>query len=102
MAYGGSGYNASLNPSESVYTIVAANKPTLATYDVRIRLVRGLQDGTPDDNPELKSFLDAQGIYNEYENGRTQHRARLGRLLPQQRGRGPGFPSGVFYGQPRP
>lgn len=47
VAYGGSGYNASLNPSESVYTIVAANKPTLATYDVRIRLVRGLQDGTP-------------------------------------------------------
>ncbi|MCC6605509.1 MAG: hypothetical protein IT327_20040 [Anaerolineae bacterium] len=75
VAYGGSGYDASLNPSESVYNVVTANKPALNTYDVRIRLVRGLQDGTPDDNAELKSFLDTQGIYNELVTAvpNTQH-----------------------------
>lgn len=67
VAYGGSGYSASGNPAESVYNIVTAHKAALDTYDVRIRLVRGTQDGTPDDNPELKSFLDTQGIYNELE-----------------------------------
>lgn len=67
VSYGGSGYEASVNPAESVYNIVTANKPALNSYDVRIRLVRGLLDGTPNDNPELKSFLDAQGIFNVYE-----------------------------------
>lgn len=67
VSYGGSGFGANSKPSESVYNIATANKSELAGYDVRIRLVRGVNDGTPNDNQELKDFLDAQGITNEYE-----------------------------------
>jgi S-formylglutathione hydrolase FrmB len=67
VSYGGSGFDADGNTFESVYTIVTANKSVLETYDVRIRLVRGENDGTPNDNQAVKDFLDSQGITVEYE-----------------------------------
>lgn len=67
VSYGGAGFDADSQPSESIYAIVPANKSQLDSLDVRIRLVRGENDGTPNDNQELKDFLDTQGITNEYE-----------------------------------
>ncbi len=70
VSYGGSGFGASGKPSESVYNIVAANESEIDDYDVRIRLVRGANDGTPNDNAALKDFLDSQGISVVYETDR--------------------------------
>lgn len=67
VSYGGSGFEAHDEPSESVYNIATANKSALETYDVRIRLVRGENDGTPNDNQMVKDFLDGEGIEALYE-----------------------------------
>ncbi len=67
VSYGGGGFDAHDKPSESAYTIVASNEAALAAYDVRIRLVRGENDGTPNDNQALSNFLDSKGITVEYE-----------------------------------
>jgi pimeloyl-ACP methyl ester carboxylesterase len=67
VSYGGSGFDSHAVPTESIYNIVAANKSTLENYDVRIRLARGEDDGTPNDNQSASNFLNAQDIMVEYE-----------------------------------
>jgi pimeloyl-ACP methyl ester carboxylesterase len=67
VSYGGSGFDAHSKPSESIYNIVTANKSVLEAYDIRIRLVRGEDDDTPNDNQIVKDFLDAEGIVVAYE-----------------------------------
>ena len=67
VSYGGSGFDAHSKPSESIYNIVTANKSVLEAYDIRIRLVRGENDETPNDNQMVKDFLDAEGIVVAYE-----------------------------------
>lgn len=102
VSYGGSGFAAPEKPSESVYNIVAANQSELESYDVRIRLVRGINDGTPNDNQALKDFLDEEGITSEYETAVPGTRHNWGDYYRNNGDVGLAFHQACFEANPAP
>jgi enterochelin esterase-like enzyme len=67
ISYGGGNYEPSDFPDDRLSNIVASNIDDILNYAIRVRLVRGANDGTPDDSPALSALLTSNGIDHEYE-----------------------------------